>query len=388
MFLAINRKKPTGETSEGTPSFDGHYGSWGLPGAPGLRKIEAKLGNKKLFNEVCLHNPERVEVYKGYADSRSNTDNAWWETKAIWYPVTDEGHREQLDALTANSHGEMRWIRVSESCPEFRDLWCGAHKIYVMNVAAIQYQTEQMELVQRHFNTPARKREIEQDLMDVENTLRRDVTRSQVRAGFAVGVIPEDEVTRLQLVQTFALGRTGATMMHARLAALQKHESGMLAVERGMDKALSNGQIEELLKYYSKHDFRNSTHFGTRLVEILVNVFQLSVEQSEAIGEELSSAHKRIRDDYAKAIHGKSRGNIFAKDRAELYHHCVECTANCKFIQLKTPANMRSLISVSMRKHELAHNTKAHGCGMLRGSQDPERVAQPNEQQSSESDSA
>ena len=71
-----------------------------------------------------------------------------------------------------------------------------------------------MELVIAHFSQPKRKREIEENIMAVENTLRKDVTRSQVRAGFAMGVIPEDEVARLQLMQTFALGRTSAPMMH------------------------------------------------------------------------------------------------------------------------------------------------------------------------------
>ena len=44
----------------------------------------------------------------------------------------------------------------------------------------------------------------------------------QVRAGFAQAVIPEDEISRLQLVHTFGLRRTSAPMMHTRLEVLKK----------------------------------------------------------------------------------------------------------------------------------------------------------------------
>ena len=101
-----------------------------------------------------------------------------------------------------------------------------------------------------------------------------------------------------------------------RLEALQKYETGMLSVERGMDNHVTNGQIYELVEYFATHDFRISKKFGYRLIEVLVSAFQLSVETSDGIVTKLSTYHLKINSDYGKAIRLKE---IFGSERVNLY---------------------------------------------------------------------
>ena len=102
----------------------------------------------------------------------------------------------------------------------------------------------------------------ERTLVTVENTLRHDVTRSQVRAGFARGVITEEQVSRFRLVETFLFAADHD--QQATLELMKTHEHAMLSVERGVESVLTNGQVDDLVKYSLGHASRLT--YGTGLL--------------------------------------------------------------------------------------------------------------------------
>ena len=184
-----------------------------------------------------------------------------------WYPVTDEADCRELEVAVPDDSVNYRWVLVSDSCPIFRDLYAVA-KGYVLHVAEVQQRKEQLKLATEKMH--AQRKEAEHMLVTVENVMRQDVTRSQVRAGFARGVITEEQVAQLRLVEAFLLPMS--RKQQATLQLLKAHEHALLSVERGIARVLTNGQVFDLVAYSLTHTRGNKIRYsyGRGLVELLM----------------------------------------------------------------------------------------------------------------------
>jgi len=88
-----------------------------------MRKRKKKL--KKLLNEL-FDEKNSKPVYKGYVDDPRNTDNSWMETAAIHFHCSPE-LAKALPLKAGDDAGEVQWLKVSESTPEYRNLFA-SHK--------------------------------------------------------------------------------------------------------------------------------------------------------------------------------------------------------------------------------------------------------------------
>jgi len=69
-------------------------------------------------------------VYIGYVDDPRNTDNAWMETVAVHYHISDPTLASGLELSGRDDAVNSRWINVDDAAPEFKALYAN-HRLFV-----------------------------------------------------------------------------------------------------------------------------------------------------------------------------------------------------------------------------------------------------------------
>lgn len=91
------------------------------------KQAELKEKLDDLFSSV---NADDDFVYIGYVDDPRNTDNAWMETVAVHYHISDPVLSLGLELSGRDDAANSRWINVDDAAPEFKTLYAN-HRLFI-----------------------------------------------------------------------------------------------------------------------------------------------------------------------------------------------------------------------------------------------------------------